>query len=135
MESHVPSVGGGRSRTLTDILYELDQYYNQETQETGIAEPDDAAVSFDDISNPIHYNGDGEVPCKRAMKSMLSVTPEWMSHETSYWWTCALKYIWRWPNKNRIKDLLKAKQSIAYAILSAQEDLLDRSWTTSDDQQ
>ena len=132
MESHVPSNNNTGGRALVDILCELDQYYNQEAQETGVAEPDDVAVDFDDISNPVHYNGDGEVPCKRAMKSMLSVAPKWMSHETSYWWTCALKYIWRWPNKNRIKDLLKAKQSIEYAILCAQEDLLDRSWTDND---
>lgn len=132
MESHVPSNNNTGGRALVDILCELDQHYNQKAQETRIAEPDDAAMNFDDISNPVHYNGDGEVPCKRAMKSMLSVAPKWMSHETSYWWACALKYIWRWPNKNRIKDLLKAKQSIEYAILCAQEDLLDRSWTGDD---
>ena len=80
----------------------------------------------DDVSNPIHYTGDGKIQCKHALKSMFAATPMWMSGETNYWWGCAFKYIWRWPNKNRIKDIDKAIQCLKYMRDSAIEDIADQ---------
>ena len=80
---------------------------------------------YNDVSNPVHYAGDGEVQCKRALESMMTPAPSWMSHIASYWWGCAFKYLWRWPNKNKIKDLLKARQCIDYLIIQATEDVKD----------
>lgn len=63
---------------------------------------------FNDVNNPIHYNGDGVVQAKDAIASMLYNQPSWMSGATVYWWGCAFKYLWRWPFKGRIKDIDKA---------------------------
>lgn len=84
-------------------------------------------MTFDEVKNPVHYNGDGEVQCKRAMKSMLSAVPLWMSGDTVYWWGCAFKYLWRWPNKNKVKDINKAIESLENMRRSAIEDLAERS--------
>ena len=80
---------------------------------------------FNDISRPIHYAGNGEVECMDALESMMSVAPAWMSAETAYWWGCVFKYLWRWPHKNRMKDLLKARQCFQYLIKSVRKDFAE----------
>lgn len=61
---------------------------------------------IDPVKAPIHYRGDGKVECKRALKSMMHKLR--LPSETSYWWGCAFKYIWRWPHKNGVQDIDKA---------------------------
>lgn len=79
----------------------------------------------DPVKAPAHYAGDGKVACMDAMRSMLAGYERAMREErcavsntleAAYWSTCAFKYIWRWPLKNGIQDLEKARQCIGYAI-------------------
>lgn len=75
---------------------------------------------FDDVKRPFHYEGDGKISCMDAMKSMMH------NSETdacvAYWWGCAFKYLWRWPNKNGVEDLKKARQCLDYLIDELEED-------------
>lgn len=79
----------------------------------------------DPVKAPAHYAGDGKIACMDAMRSMLtgyqrsgvsSLRMEGSPLEASYWATCAFKYVWRWPCKNGLQDLEKARQCIEYAI-------------------
>lgn len=69
----------------------------------------------DPVKAPAHYEGDGKITCKDAMRSMMydaSTAPI-----QSYWWACAFKYLWRWPHKgNRLQDLEKCVQCIQEII-------------------
>lgn len=61
---------------------------------------------MDNVKHPQHYEGYLEdVDCGIALKSMMGNTK-------NYWWGCALKYIWRWPQKSGVEDLKKAKECI-----------------------
>ncbi len=64
----------------------------------------------DSVRNPRHYEGDGEVTCDRAMASMMYGAD--VTNSTAYWWGCAFKYVWRWPLKNGLEDLLKARECL-----------------------
>ncbi len=55
-----------------------------------------------DPINPSHYKR-GSIECIEAIKSALG------SGFVAYLWGNILKYIWRWPNKNGIEDLKKAR--------------------------
>lgn len=68
----------------------------------------------DNVSSPIHYQGDGKTECMKAMRSMVSKAK--LSAMQFYWWGCAFKYLWRWPHKNGIEDLNKCRQCIDYLI-------------------
>lgn len=72
----------------------------------------------DPVSAPAHYAGDGEVECRRALRSMMAGydRAEGMGGSSKYWLGCALKYVWRAPLKNGRQDLEKAAQCIRYAI-------------------
>lgn len=68
---------------------------------------------FDVVSKPSHY-ASGGIECKDAMKAMMegvSVSPY-----VAGWWMQAVQYLWRWPNKNGIQDLEKAKQCIDFML-------------------
>lgn len=69
---------------------------------------------FDDVKRPFHYEGDGLITCMDAMESMMYATD--IKAHIAYWWGCAFKYLWRWPNKNGVEDLKKARQCIDYLI-------------------
>lgn len=77
---------------------------------------------YDEIKNPSHYDGDGFIECKDALRSMM-YKPSWISTETGYWWGCAFKYIWRWPFKNGIEDIDKAIRCLEYMRESAVSDM------------
>lgn len=64
----------------------------------------------DEITAPAHYTGDGDVECKRALKSMMH--PAKLDSVKSYWWGCAFKYLWRWPLKNGLNDLKKCRECL-----------------------
>lgn len=95
----------------------------------------------DPVTAPAHYAGDGEVDCKRALNSMLAgyakaaafaeirscgamdyPVIEFDLHvmPASYWCGAALKYLWRWPLKNGLEDLRKARECIDLAIEEAE---------------
>lgn len=72
---------------------------------------------FHPVKAPQHYAGDGEVECKRALKSMLHHATDpgaKLGADAIYWWGCAFKYLWRWPWKNRRQDLAKCRQCLEY---------------------
>lgn len=74
---------------------------------------------FDEVKRPFHYDGDGKISCMDALKSMMYAVD--MDPVVAYWWGCAFKYLWRWPNKNGVQDLKKARQCIDYLIKEAEE--------------
>jgi len=55
-----------------------------------------------DPVNPSHYK-QGPIECIEAIKAALG------GGFVAYLWGNVLKYIWRWPNKNGIEDLKKAR--------------------------
>ena len=55
-----------------------------------------------DPVNPSHYK-QGPIECIEAIKAALGVG------FIAYLWGNILKYLWRWPNKNGIEDLKKAR--------------------------
>lgn len=59
--------------------------------------------------NPAHYgSADGStIDCMRAQLAMLG--PEQMR---GYWRGCAIKYLWRYLQKNKRQDLAKAQRCI-----------------------
>ena len=81
------------------------------------AEP--PAATVDERPNPGHYEGDGEVSCARALRSMtwLSTLPPMQL----WWWACAFKYLWRWPRKNGAEDLRKAHDCIGRLLAEVDE--------------
>jgi hypothetical protein len=66
---------------------------------------------FDDldsdlVNNPPHYNAAG-IECIDAMEAMVQGANV-PAHE-SYCWQNAFKYLWRFPYKNGLEDLQKAR--------------------------
>ena len=67
----------------------------------------------DPVKAPSHYEGDGVITAKDAMRSMFygadadNVTPMGF-----YWYGCALKYLWRFSRKNGVQDIDKAIQCL-----------------------
>ena len=74
---------------------------------------------YDNVSNPRHYAGNGDISCMDALESMLD--PANVTPIQAYWWGCTFKYLWRWPNKNHLEDLKKARQCIDYLIEEVSE--------------
>lgn len=76
--------------------------------------------SYDDVTCPRHYEGDGKIQAKRALNSMLVGydKADSCSRSTAHWCACAFKYLWRWPLKNGKQDLLKAQECIRLAVES-----------------
>ena len=72
---------------------------------------------FNPVKNPKHYVGDGKISCMDALKSMLHVVDGKdvkLSPMVIYWWSCAFKYLWRWPMKNMKQDIDKCRQCLDY---------------------
>lgn len=61
------------------------------------------------MSEPRRYAGNG-ITCSDAMESMTHGCG--LPPMALWWWGCALKYLWRWPWKNGVKDLEKASDCI-----------------------
>ena len=109
---------GGR----VDYYYTAKGLHNVECPECGWSwspEDEPPAAPVDERPNPGHYEGDGEVPCARALRSMtwLSTLPPMQL----WWWGCAFKYLWRWPWKNGAEDLRKAKDCIGRLLEEVSE--------------
>lgn len=74
-------------------------------------------MTYDPVKCPAHYAGDGKIACMDAMRSMMAgYVEEGADGMAAYWSLTALKYLWRWPGKNGVQDLEKARQCISYAI-------------------
>ena len=62
---------------------------------------------FDPVDRPEHYNQSG-LECIDAMRAMADGVLNVSAHE-AYCWQNAFKYLWRWPYKNGVEDLKKAR--------------------------
>jgi hypothetical protein len=67
-------------------------------------EPETVVKQFltSDAVNPSHYK-QGPIECIEAIKAALG------RGFISYLWGNIIKYLWRWPNKNGVEDLKKAR--------------------------
>ena len=63
-------------------------------------------ASDDSVNSPVHYNSAG-TECIEAMSAM--VEPSEVPPHEAYCWQNAFKYLWRWPYKNGLEDLKKAR--------------------------
>lgn len=66
----------------------------------------------DNVNQPAHYLKGG-MECIQVIKAQL--TPE---QNIGYLYGNVLKYMWRWPEKNGIEDLRKAKHYLEWLIES-----------------
>lgn len=64
----------------------------------------------DPVTAPSHYEGDGVITAKDAMRSMMHGAE--VSPIAAYWWGCAFKYVWRAVRKNGLQDIDKAIQCL-----------------------
>jgi hypothetical protein len=60
----------------------------------------------DPVTKPAHYNQAG-IECIDAMQAMTQGTD--VEPHAAYCWQNSFKYLWRWPYKNKLEDLRKAK--------------------------
>lgn len=60
----------------------------------------------DMVDHPPHYNAAG-IECIDAMQAMAEDAP--VSAHEAYCWQNSFKYLWRWPYKNGLEDLKKAR--------------------------
>lgn len=60
----------------------------------------------DNVNHPSHYNQSG-IECIDAMKAMTEGTS--VDPHAAYCWQNSFKYLWRWPYKNGLEDLRKAR--------------------------
>ena len=63
-------------------------------------------LPVDMVNNPPQYNTGG-IECIDAMKAMSEGS--YVEPHHAYCWQDAFKYIWRWPYKNGVEDVRKAK--------------------------
>lgn len=60
----------------------------------------------DNVNHPAHYNSAG-IECIDAMEAMVEGAE--VDAHIAYCWQNAFKYLWRWPYKNGLEDLKKAR--------------------------
>ena len=65
-----------------------------------------AFAPADMVNNPAHYNQAG-IECIDAMQAMVEGAD--VQPHASYCWQNSFKYLWRWPYKNGVEDLKKAR--------------------------
>lgn len=63
-------------------------------------------MTTDNVNNPRHYNT-SSIECIDAMKAMAANAD--VDSHIAYLWQNTFKYLWRWPYKNGIEDLMKAR--------------------------
>ena len=73
-------------------------------------------MEFEPVNKPIHYN-QGGIECIDANEA--SMTNEGFCN---YCKGNIMKYLWRWENKNKKQDLLKAQWYLNRLINSIKED-------------
>ena len=62
--------------------------------------------TVDVVNKPPHYNTSG-LECIDAMAAMVEDSD--VSAHIAYCWQNSFKYLWRWPYKNGLEDLKKAR--------------------------
>jgi|TARA_R110001592_G_scaffold42760_1_gene138827 hypothetical protein len=69
-------------------------------------DPQVAGSKKDMVDHPAHYNASG-IECIDAMKAMSEKSS--VDAHAAYCWQNCFKYLWRWPYKNGLEDLKKAR--------------------------
>ncbi len=66
-----------------------------------------------DPVKPDHYDSldDSGIKCYQAMTAQMGV-----DRMVGFCWGNAVKYLWRWPRKNKLEDLKKAAEYIRMLI-------------------
>lgn len=105
-----------RGFTIPITTAEVAKAIAEEAYELGKTE---SGAIPDNVTAPIHYQGDGNIEAMDAMRSMTSNAE--LPAIQAYWWGCAFKYLWRWPHKNGIEDLRKCRQCLDYLIAEVDE--------------
>lgn len=82
----------------------------------------DSYVTPDMVDKPPHYNG-SHIECIDAMEAMAEGC-DIPSHEAYCWQNC-FKYLWRWPYKNGLEDLKKARWYLDRLIKKVEENQHD----------
>ena len=78
----------------------------------------DSYVTPDMVDKPPHYNN-STIECIDAMAAMAEGC-DIPSHEAYCWQNC-FKYLWRWPYKNGLEDLKKARWYLDRLIQKVEE--------------
>lgn len=68
---------------------------------------------FQDVYTPAHYTQDDTIECIDAIKALTKHIDDGFE---AYCLGCVVKYIWRFQDKNGLKDLLKASRYLTIAI-------------------
>lgn len=63
----------------------------------------------DAVNAPVHYIRNG-VECRDIARAMASGAP--VSNHAAHLWESAFEYLFRWPYKNGVEDLLKCRRNI-----------------------
>jgi len=66
----------------------------------------EAYGNVDMVNQPPHYNS-SNIECINAMRAMVEGAD--VEPHQAYCWQNAFKYLWRWPYKNGLEDLRKAR--------------------------
>lgn len=74
--------------------------------------------AYDDVERPSHY-ASGDIECIDAMESAASGFD--LGPFEGYLWLNAFKYVFRWPKKNGVEDLKKAKWYINRLIATLED--------------
>ena len=78
-----------------------------------------AFVVDDVVDHPPHYNK-ASIECIDAMKAMSEGS--YVNPHEAYCWQNCFKYLWRWPYKNGLEDLKKARWYLDRLIKEVEED-------------
>ena len=71
----------------------------------------------DPVNKPVHYTSSSSIECIDAIKAALSTEPfeGWLRGNV-------IKYLWRYPHKNKLEDLRKAQFYLNRLITDKIED-------------
>lgn len=66
-----------------------------------------------DPIKPNHYNAldDSGIKCYQAITAQMGE-----DRMVGFYWGNAVKYLWRWPRKNKLEDLKKAVENLRMLI-------------------
>lgn len=88
-----------------------DHWEDPETLETGRV--------YDEVLRPSHYCVNG-LEAKEVLSTLMKGSG--VSGIKAFWWGNAFKYLWRWPRKNKLKDLKKCRECLDNLIKALEED-------------
>ena len=101
-----------RAKELYDELIKINSELGEDPADEASRHSVLYSAATDNVNHPSHYNS-GSIECIDAMKAMLAGYEQQQITTRYYWHFLAgqvLKYLWRWPLKERpLQDLKKAR--------------------------